>query len=172
MDRRAWQTTVRVVAKSWIQLSHRTELNWTEIIGRGFPAGSVVENPPAEQERQVQSWVRKILWGRTWQPTPVFLPGEFHGQRYLAGYSSWCLKELDITEQFSLSLTVISLNKLAEKKNWLSLSYLFSSVQFSSVAQSCSTFCDPMNRNTPGLRVLHQHLDFAQIHVHRVTDTI
>ena len=31
-------------------------------------------------------WVRKILWRRAWQPTPVFLPGESHGQRSLAGY--------------------------------------------------------------------------------------
>ena len=35
-----------------------------------------------------ESWVRKIPWRRTWQPTPVFLPGKFHGQRSLAGYSS------------------------------------------------------------------------------------
>ena len=32
-------------------------------------------------------WVRKILWRRAWQPTPVFLPGESQGQRSLAGYS-------------------------------------------------------------------------------------
>jgi len=32
---------------------------------------------------------RKILWRREWQPTPVFLLGEFHGQRSLAGYSPW-----------------------------------------------------------------------------------
>jgi len=32
-------------------------------------------------------WVRKIPWGREWQPTPVFLPGEFHGLRSLVGYS-------------------------------------------------------------------------------------
>ena len=32
-------------------------------------------------------WVRKIPWRRTWQPTPVFLPGEFHGQRSMQGYS-------------------------------------------------------------------------------------
>ena len=32
-------------------------------------------------------WVRKIPWGRKWQPTPVFLPGESHGQRSLGGYS-------------------------------------------------------------------------------------
>ena len=34
-------------------------------------------------------WVGKIPWRRKWQPTPVFLPGKTHGQRSLAGYSSW-----------------------------------------------------------------------------------
>ena len=37
-------------------------------------------------------------WRREWQPTPVFLPGEFHGQRNLAGYSLWGHKESDMTE--------------------------------------------------------------------------
>ena len=45
-------------------------------------------------------------------------------------------------------------------------------VQFSSVAQSCPTLCDPMNRSTPGLPVYHQLLEFTQIHVHRVGDAI
>ena len=43
-------------------------------------------------------WVRKIPWRRKWQPTPVFLPGKFHRQRTLAGYSPWGLKVLDTTE--------------------------------------------------------------------------
>ena len=34
-------------------------------------------------------WVRKISWSRKWQPTPVFLPRKFNGQRSLAGYSPW-----------------------------------------------------------------------------------
>ena len=46
------------------------------------------------------------------------------------------------------------------------------SVQFSSVAQSCPTLCDPMNRSTLGLPVHHQPLEFTQTHVHRVTDAI
>ena len=46
------------------------------------------------------------------------------------------------------------------------------SVQFSSVAQSCPTLCDPMNRSTPGLLVHHQLLEFTQTHVHRVGDAI
>ena len=47
-----------------------------------------------------------------------------------------------------------------------------SSVQFSSVAQSCPTLCDPMNRSTPGLPAHHQLPEFTQTHVHRVGDAI
>ena len=48
------------------------------------------------------------------------------------------------------------------------LSFTFCSVQFSSVAQSCLTLWDPMNRSTPGLPVHHQFPEFTQTHVHRV----
>ena len=44
-------------------------------------------------------WVRKILWRRKWQPTPVPLPGKFHGQRRLVCYSPWGHKESDMTER-------------------------------------------------------------------------
>ena len=44
---------------------------------------------------------------REWLPTPVFMPGEFHGQRSLAGYSPWGHEELDTTEQLTLSLSFI-----------------------------------------------------------------
>ena len=50
--------------------------------------------------------------------------------------------------------------------------YVFSSVQFSSVDQSCLTLCDPMNCSTPGLPVHHQLPEFTQTHVHRVSDAI
>ena len=46
------------------------------------------------------------------------------------------------------------------------------SVQFSSVAQSCPTLCDPMNCSTPGLPVHHQLPEFTQTYVHRVSDAI
>ena len=57
-----------------------------------LPGGSVVKNLPANAGAigDVGSIsVRKIPWRRKWQPTAVFLPGEFHGERSLAGYSSW-----------------------------------------------------------------------------------
>ena len=49
---------------------------------------------------------------------------------------------------------------------------IFSSVQFSSVPQSCPTLCDPMNRSMPDLPVHHQLPEFTQTHVHRVSDAI
>ena len=49
-------------------------------------------------------WVRKIPWRRKWQPTPAFLPGEFHGQRSLVGYSPWGHKKLDMARWWILSL--------------------------------------------------------------------
>ena len=48
----------------------------------------------------------------------------------------------------------------------------FSSVQFSSVTQSCPTLCNPMNRSSPGLPVHHQLPEFTQTHIHRVSDAI
>ena len=45
-------------------------------------------------------------------------------------------------------------------------------IDFSSVAQSCLTLCDPMNHSTPGLPVHHQLLEFTQTHIHRVSDAI
>ena len=53
---------------------------WTPLVAQ------MTKNLPAIQETQIQSWVRKIPWKRESQPTPVFLPGESHGQRSLAGY--------------------------------------------------------------------------------------
>ena len=60
-----------------------------------------VKNPPTMQETQEKgfdTWVGKIPWRRKWQSTPVFLPGEFHGQRSLASCSLWGRKEPDMTE--------------------------------------------------------------------------
>ena len=69
------------------------------------------------------------------------------GQRSLLGYGPWSCKKSSTTEATYPS-----------------------TVQFSSVAQSCLTLCDPMNRSTPGLPVHHQLPEFTQTHVHQVSD--
>ena len=58
---------------------------------------------PATQETQVWSLGQEDPLEKEWQSTPVFLPGEFHGQRSLVGYSPWGCKELNTTEQLILS---------------------------------------------------------------------
>ena len=68
------------------------------------PMAQLVKNLTAMQEMKetlFSSWVGKIPWRRKLQPTPVFLPGESHGQRHLVGYSPWGCKELDTTEWLS-----------------------------------------------------------------------
>jgi len=73
----------------------------------GLPCGSDQE-PVAQICLQIRRpefdpWVGKIPWRREWQLTPVFLPGESHGQKSLAGYSSWGHKESDTTEELTQS---------------------------------------------------------------------
>ena len=68
----------------------------------GFPGGTCGKEPSCQcrrrKRRRFNPWVGKIPWRMAWQPTPVFLPGESHGQRSLAGYSPWGHKESDTTE--------------------------------------------------------------------------
>ena len=60
----------------------------------------VIKDLPANagniMRREFDPWVRKIPSRRAWQPTAVFLPGEYHGERSMAGYSLWGHKELDM----------------------------------------------------------------------------
>ena len=56
---------------------------WTSLVSQ------MEKNLLAMQEMGFNPWVGKIPWRREWQLSPVFLPGEFHGQKSLAGYSLW-----------------------------------------------------------------------------------
>ena len=72
------------------------------------------------QETGFNPWVRKIPWRREWQLTPVFLPGEFHGQRSLEGYSPWGCKELDTTERLT---TLNQLHSLVPERQQLGTAF-------------------------------------------------
>ena len=64
----------------------------------GFPGVLVVKKAPANAGGSgLDPWVSEIPWRRAKQPTLVVLPGESHGQRSLAGYTSQGCKELDTT---------------------------------------------------------------------------
>ena len=80
---------------------------------QSFPGGS----DDKESARNVgkpgsfNPWGKKIPWWREGQPTPVFSPGKFHGQRSLAGYSPRGCKESDTTERLTFTFTFIVLYK-------------------------------------------------------------
>ena len=67
-----------------------------------LPSFLKLENSLAMHETRVWSLNWKIPGNKEWQPTPVFLPGEFHGQRSVAGYSPWDCQKLDTTERLTL----------------------------------------------------------------------
>ena len=81
----------------------------------GFPAGAGGKEPACQCRRHKRhgfdSWVGKILWKRVWQPILVFLPGESHGQRSLAGYDPldlWVVKSRTQLKGLSLHAPVLS----------------------------------------------------------------
>ena len=120
-------------------------------------------------------WVRKIPWKREWQPTPVFLPEESHGQRSLVGCSPWGCKESDTTEQLTVTPTLNSMftynwylykysnvwyiiNRISERSegkmySLLELQYtdtLAAAATAAKSLQSCPTLCNPRDGSPPG----------------------
>ena len=77
-----------------------------------------VKNPPATWE----TWVRSLGWedplDLAWQPTLVFLPGEFHGQRSLVGHSPRGPKESDTTEQLSTTHELFDVTKFSSANTY------------------------------------------------------
>ena len=71
-----------------------------------------------------------------------------------------CMLKCHTLDGHNCHTSMVSVVRKGVGKTW---------VQFSSVAQSCPTLCDPMNRSTPGLPVHHQLPEFTQTHVHRVS---
>ena len=74
-------------------------------ISPGVENGNPLQYSCLERSMNRRAWqatvhgVANIPWSRKWQPTPVFLPVKFHGQRILAGYGPWAHKESDTEER-------------------------------------------------------------------------
>ena len=139
IPRGAWQATVHGVTKSQTQLSdwvhlhqqkqqdlfkmialgaeiQRGEMGWmllifiVHVVILGFCGGSDSKKYAYNRGRPgFHPWFQKIPWRKAWQPTAVFMPGEFHGQRSLMGYSPWDCKESNTTERIMLSHYVVIL---------------------------------------------------------------
>ena len=100
------------------KVSHLVNLGGI-IWGIGLPGGASHEEPACQCKRgKFDPWVRKTPWKSAWQPILVFLPGKFHGQRSLKGYSPWGSKELDTTEATACKHVYKELCFLSRKKNW------------------------------------------------------
>ena len=91
------------VAQTWVKWAKRYNLHVIKaVMGASLVVrGSESTCNAGNRRFGFHPWVWKIPWRRIWQPTPVFLPGKFHGQRSLEGYSPWGCKESDMTEQWS-----------------------------------------------------------------------
>ena len=102
----------------------------------------------------------------------LILPIHMHGiSVYL--YHIQFLSSLSCSFQYPYLLFLYSLFFLRQLQTGLFISPSDNSlVQFSSVAQSCPTLCDPVNHSTPGLPLHHQLPELAQTHVHQVSDAI
>ena len=98
---------------SFVNKNNYWETNQAKVRKSAFPGGASSKEPIYHCRRckrhEFDPWARKILWRKAWQPTPIFLPGESHGQRSLAGYSPWGCKESDITEAFRTHFTFLAL---------------------------------------------------------------
>ena len=75
-------------AVQWLILSSQCRRPIFDPCLKGFPGGSDSKESACQYRRpRFDSWVGKIPWRREWLPTPVYLPGEYCGQKSLAGYS-------------------------------------------------------------------------------------
>ena len=96
-DGGAWWAAVYGVTQSWTRL---TRLSSSSGSSRGSSRGKESACQCWRQKKcEFDPWIRKLPWRRVWQPTSVFLPGDSHGQKSLAGYLSWGQKALDTTEE-------------------------------------------------------------------------
>ena len=87
----------------------KTDKDWKMLISFNYKEGFGLSGASQaacqckrHRRRRFNLWVGRIPWKRKWQPTPVFLPGKFHGERSLAGYSPWGHKESHPTERLTM----------------------------------------------------------------------
>ena len=134
---------------------------------KGFPDGASGKESACQCRRPERCgfdpWIAKIPWRRKWQPTPEFLPGQFHGQRCLVGYSPKSQTWLIICAQvhtFPSKFFVLQLDHQSLFYSLISLKfvinpyfkklYILSQHATAKSLQSCPTLYDPIDGSPPG----------------------
>ena len=148
VNSRSWWWTGRPGVLQFMELQRvrrdwATELNWTGVSDSrvGLQCGRPMFDP----------WVRKILWRRKQQPTPLFLPRKSHGWRSLAGYSPWSHKESDRTEwlHFQVTMSIKWVNTPAKSLYMLNKCWLPSSITNTTTTITIKT--NPVTADVPAL---------------------
>ena len=105
---KGWATALSVCV--WLQLPLYKDTDHIGLQSQPTPprygaslVALMVKILPAMRRPRFNPWVGKILWKRKWQPAPGFWPGEFQGQRSLAGYNPRSCKESDVTKRLIFS---------------------------------------------------------------------
>ena len=83
----------------WELIFRKVTLHWASQMAHGKESSCQYKS---HRRCRLDPWVGKTPWRRKWQPIPVFLPGESHGQRSLVGYSAWGHKKSDMAERLSM----------------------------------------------------------------------
>ena len=122
---------------------------------RGFPVVASQKEPVCQYRRHKKHgfdpWVWKIPWKRAWQPTPLFLPGESHGQRSLEGYSPWGCKESEMTSH-ACQANGGPLSLWGQSERGTS-GHCTPWPLFQALGKSCPILCNPMDWSPPGSSV-------------------
>ena len=144
--------------------------------------------PSPMHESEKWKWSRSVVSDSSWphglQPTRLLHPWDFPGKstgKFPYAFSTFPTSDSWLPWQIPLYPALFS----ATIPTWYSPAFsthfslfpvlalaVWSTLQFSSVAQLCPALCNPMNRSTPGLPVHHQLPEFTQTHIHWVSDAI
>ena len=99
------------------------------LIGIGSPGAASCREPTCQcrthKRLGFNLWVGETPWGRAWQLTPVFLPGESHGKRNLVGYSPWGCKESEMTEWLTHTIPIYIYPVFVTTEHWLEFPVLY-----------------------------------------------
>ena len=165
-----WLLKFKMTLLLWGQFDLHFMFSWASLVAQ------LVKDHLQCRRPGFKPWVRKIPWIRKWQPTPVFLPGESHEQRSLAGCSPWGHKELDMTKHTHTHTHTLNLLPVSDsvwphrwqptrlprpwdspgKNTRVGCHFLLQCMKVkreSEVAQSRPTLSDPMDCSLPGSSV-------------------